>query len=95
MYRCEQCHEVVGPRVAQRRVVIETRVKRYPFREQVNVPRKRGRRAARLAWVDHAGGEETFREVVFPRRLGDDAGGAGREIVRELALCARCLELRL
>lgn len=67
MYRCEQCKEVVGPRVPQLRAVAETRVKLYPVRERANHVMKRGKRV----WVD-------------------DAGGEGREIVRELALCARC-----
>lgn len=67
MYRCEQCNEVVGPRIPQVRVVAETRVRQYPFREKVNAVNKRGR----LVWVD-------------------DAGGEGREVVRELVLCPRC-----
>ena len=71
MYRCEQCKEVVGPRIPQLRAVTETRVKLYPVREAANHVMKRGK----LVWVD-------------------DAGGEGREIVRELALCARCMSTR-
>ena len=67
MYRCEQCKEVVGPRIPMLREVVETRVKLYPLRKEVNHVKKRGK----LVWVD-------------------DAGGEGREIVRELSLCARC-----
>lgn len=68
MYRCDQCKEVVGPRIPLLREVVETRVKLYPVREKANHVMKRGK----LVWVD-------------------DAGGEGKEIVRELSLCARCL----
>lgn len=67
MYRCEQCKEVVGPRIPLLRAVEVTRVKLYPVREKAFRVMKRGK----LVWVD-------------------DAGGEGREIVRELVLCARC-----
>ncbi len=67
MYRCEQCQEIVGPRIPQLRAVTETRVRQYPVRVKANHVMKRGK----LTWVD-------------------DAGGEGREIVRELVLCARC-----
>ena len=69
MYRCEQCNEVVGPRIPMLREVVETRVKLYPVREEVN--RVKNKRKNKYVWVD-------------------DAGGEGREIVRELRLCARC-----
>lgn len=67
MYRCEQCKEIVGPRIPQVRVVAETRARLYPVRAEANHVKKRGR----LTWID-------------------DAGGEGREIVRELTLCPRC-----
>ena len=67
MYRCEQCKEVVGPRIPEVRTVEETRVKLYPLRKEAFRVMKKGK----LVWVD-------------------DAGGEGREIVRELRLCARC-----
>ena len=69
MYRCEQCKEVVGPRIPMQREVVETRVKLYPVREAANLVWNSRKR--KLVWID-------------------DAGGEGREIVRELALCARC-----
>ena len=69
MYRCEQCNEVVGPRIPMLREVVETRVKLYPVRAEVNHVMKRSK--GRKVWID-------------------DSGGEGREIVRELQLCARC-----
>ena len=51
------------------REVVETRVKLYPVRAEVNHVMKRTK--GRKVWID-------------------DSGGEGREIVRELQLCARC-----
>jgi hypothetical protein len=75
MYRCEQCKEVVGPRIPLERVVVETRPVTYPFRKEVN--RARHPRSGRLIWVDDEGGEghETVRELVMCARCAAAARG--------------------
>lgn len=76
MYRCEQCKEVVGPRIAMERAVIETRPVKYPVRKEVN--RARHPRTGRLIWVDDAGGEghETVRELALCARCSEAARSA-------------------
>ncbi|MFT3710968.1 MAG: hypothetical protein QM817_25360 [Archangium sp.] len=68
MYRCEQCKEVVGPRISIERVVVETRPVTYPFRKEVN--RARNPKNGKLVWVDDEGGEghETVRELALCAR---------------------------
>lgn len=36
MYRCQQCQQVVPPKTKAHRIVVETRVRAYPFRKEVN-----------------------------------------------------------
>ena len=52
MFRCQQCHAVVGPAVQEVRLVIESRCVTYPARRHVNrvVVNRRER------WVDDPGG---------------------------------------
>ncbi|MBL8912356.1 MAG: hypothetical protein JNM17_16815 [Archangium sp.] len=76
MYRCEHCKEVVGPRIAINRTVVETRPVKYPVREKVN--RARHPRTGRIIFVDDHGGEghETVRELALCARCATAARSA-------------------
>lgn len=68
MYRCSQCHDVVGPRQPQRLVVVATRAKRYPPRENAFEVFKSVKR--RHVQVDDPGG--VGREIVREAALCGD-----------------------
>lgn len=63
MYRCENCQNLVPPNTKVHRVVIETRLKRYPLREKVH---KKINKEGKLVYVDDPGGigYETVREII-------------------------------
>jgi len=76
VFRCQLCREVVPPRTPPVRSVVETRERQYPFRPKANRFKRKPR----------PDDPESTKRV----RYRDDPGGAGREIVRELALCPAC-----
>lgn len=61
MYRCENCQNVVPPNTKAHRVVIETRLKRYPRRERANKIKEDGK----IRHIADPGGigYETVREI--------------------------------
>ena len=62
MYRCEICHELIGPGLPAAKLVVETRPRVYPERKKANkFKRKRKKEAS-----DDPGGSgyETVREVL-------------------------------
>jgi len=86
MYRCQKCLQFVPPRTPARHWVIETRARKYPFRELANPGFKRDLEQRRRKG-------QTFAVRVRSRRVGDrtpDPGGEGTEIVRELMVCPAC-----
>jgi len=63
MYKCQVCQQVVPPKTKAQRVILEMRVRVYPFRKEVNrLVFKKGK------WVpqdDNGGiGQEIVREIV-------------------------------
>jgi hypothetical protein len=76
VFRCQLCREVVPSNTRPIRRVVETRERQYPFRLKAN-------RIKRKRRPDEPRGTKRV-------RYRDDPGGSGREIVRELALCAAC-----
>ena len=67
MYRCQLCRTVVPPRTPAQRAVVQTRVKKYPFRLKVNrVVRKPENGKPKVTFVDDPGGvgREVERELV-------------------------------
>jgi hypothetical protein len=73
VFRCQACLQVVPPRTAAQRIVVETRVKRYPFREKAvrRVLWKNGRRKVEL--LDDPGGigPEIVRELTVCPHCAD------------------------
>ena len=67
MYRCQLCQAVVPPGTPAHRVVLERRVKQYPYRPRANVvviPPKDGKKK-KTEYRDDPGGEgaEIVKEV--------------------------------
>ena len=77
MFRCQLCREVVPLNTRPIGRVVETRDRQYPFRPNAN----RFKRKPRAGDPDRKKGRI---------RYADDPGGFGREIVREVLLCAVC-----
>ncbi|HXU01318.1 MAG TPA: hypothetical protein VN903_10015 [Polyangia bacterium] len=76
MFRCQLCREVVPRNTRPIRRVVETRERQYPFRPKANRFKRKPR-------------PEDPKST--PRiRYRDDPGGSGREIAREVSLCASC-----
>lgn len=79
MYRCQVCGSVVPPRTPCRRLVVQTRPARYPYRQEVNrVVRVTPDGKVKEKFTDDPGGagEETVREVTAcPRCAGAARNG--------------------
>ena len=62
MYKCEICQQTVPPRTKAFRIVVETRFKRYPYREEVIPAIVKGK----FELLDDPGGmgREIVREVL-------------------------------
>ncbi len=89
MYRCHVCQQLVPAGVPARKIVVESRCKRYPFRFRANPGYK-----LREEWQSWRDGRP---QRVFVKRRSrkledrrDDPGGEGRAIVRELTVCPAC-----
>jgi hypothetical protein len=76
VFRCQLCREVVPPSTPPIRRIVETRERQYPFRPRAN----------RFKRPPRPDDPKKLKRV----RYTNDPGGSGREIVRELALCAAC-----
>jgi hypothetical protein len=63
MYRCQHCQQVVPPNTKAHRVVVETRVRVYPFRKEVN----RVVRDRHVEYTHDQGGlgREIVREIII------------------------------
>ncbi len=77
MFRCQLCGTVMPPGTRTHKLIVQTRAKKYEPREK---PQSRGGGGFR-----GRGGRPTRRRLMDP-------GGEGREIVRELSVCAECAE---
>ena len=70
MFQCQHCGNVVPPRTSAETVVVETRPRVYPWREEAQ--------------------RAVFRGGRLHKPKHDDAGGRGRETIREIRVCPPC-----
>jgi hypothetical protein len=67
MFRCQLCGELVPPRTSAQRIVVSTRVKKFPFRSQANrIVRLNEKGKRKVTFVDDPGGlgSEIVRELM-------------------------------
>jgi len=81
MYRCQVCGAVAPPRTPSYSLVVETRERAYRPRPSAMPCLKRTGKRQLPRSCDHPDD---------PSCKGYDRGGRGREIVRELRVCAAC-----
>jgi len=89
MYRCQMCSQLVSAGIPAKRIVVETRVKKYPYRMRANT----GFERKKVFRKDQNGKDEVVylkRRSRKPQHRIDDPGGQGFEIVRELTVCPDC-----
>lgn len=73
MFRCEECLLVVGPGVRAHRVVVETRLKSYPYRAEANrVVRVSDHGKPKVCYVHDPGG--VGREIVREKTVCPSCG---------------------
>ena len=80
MFRCQLCDEVVPPRTAAQRVVVRTRVRKYPFRREVNrLVRLSEKGKPKETFTDDPGGagQEVVRELMVCLACASKCNGAG------------------
>jgi hypothetical protein len=68
VFRCQLCHQVVPPRTPARRVALQTRARKYPYRPRANrIVRLTENGKWKEIFIDDPGG--AGREVAVERAL--------------------------